>query len=29
MVYALAYPLALGTLFSVLGYLAFRRGDLP
>ncbi len=29
MVYALAYPIVLGTLFSVLGYLAFRRGDLP
>jgi ABC-2 type transport system permease protein len=29
MVFALAYPFVLGTLFSVLGYLSFRRGDLP
>lgn len=27
--YALAYPVALGTLCASLGYLAFRRGDLP
>jgi ABC-2 type transport system permease protein len=29
MVYAIAYPIVLGTLFSVIGYWAFRRGDLP
>jgi len=29
MIYALAYPIALGTLFAVIGYWVFRRGDLP
>jgi ABC-2 type transport system permease protein len=28
-VYALAYPLALGSACAALGYLRFRRGDLP
>jgi len=27
--YALAYPIALGTLFSSIGYFLFRRSDLP
>lgn len=29
MIYALAYPIVLGTLFAVVGYWVFRRGDLP
>jgi len=29
MIYALAYPMVLGTLFAVIGYWVFRRGDLP
>lgn len=29
MVYALVYPIVLGTLFAVIGYWVFRRGDLP
>jgi ABC-2 type transport system permease protein len=29
MVYALVYPIVLGTLFAVIGYSVFRRGDLP
>ncbi len=29
MVYAISYPLLLGTLFAWLGYLWFRRSDLP
>lgn len=29
MIYALAYPIVLGTLFAVIGYWVFRRGDLP
>jgi ABC-2 type transport system permease protein len=28
-IFALAYPLLLGVLCATLGYLAFRRGDLP
>jgi ABC-2 type transport system permease protein len=28
-VYAVAYPIVLGALCSGLGYLLFRRGDLP
>jgi ABC-2 type transport system permease protein len=28
-IFALAYPLALGVVCAALGYLAFRRGDLP
>jgi ABC-2 type transport system permease protein len=27
--YAVAYPVILGTLCGALGYLLFRRGDLP
>jgi len=29
MIYALVYPIVLGTLFAVIGYWVFRRGDLP
>jgi ABC-2 type transport system permease protein len=29
MVYAIVYPLVVGTVCAVLGYWAFRRGDLP
>lgn len=29
MVYAIVYPLVVGTLCAVIGYWAFRRGDLP
>jgi ABC-2 type transport system permease protein len=29
MAFAIAYPLVLGALFSFLGFVAFRRGDLP
>jgi ABC-2 type transport system permease protein len=29
MIYAIVYPLVVGTVCAVLGYWAFRRGDLP
>jgi ABC-2 type transport system permease protein len=29
MTYAIAYPMALGTVAATGGYLLFRRGDLP
>jgi len=29
MVYAIVYPLVVGTLCAVIGYWTFRRGDLP